>query len=50
MEVSLNRVDDRGNVKALLKSGSTVQEIRVVTTAPGRETDRRIVRELESRA
>lgn len=36
------RADDNGNVRLLLRDGSTVQENRVVTTANDRETGERI--------
>lgn len=45
--LSVTRVDDRGNLKALLKSGSSVQEVRVVTTASSREEGRRVASDLE---
>lgn len=49
VELSVTRVDDRGNLKALLKSGSSVQEVRIVTTASSREEGRRVAREVRER-
>lgn len=46
VSLDVTRVDARGNLKALLKSGSSVQEVRVVTTASSREEGRRVAREL----
>jgi hypothetical protein len=36
------RADARGNVRLLLREGASVQENRVVTTAPDRETGERV--------
>jgi hypothetical protein len=42
----VTRADDNGNVRLLLRDGSSVQENRVVTTAMDRETGERVRRDL----
>ncbi|SDK27103.1 DUF2103 domain-containing protein [Natronorubrum texcoconense] len=42
LRAKVTRADDGGNVRMLLRDGSSVQENRVVTTAPDREMGERI--------
>lgn len=42
LRAKVTRADNNGNLRLLLRSGSSVQENRVVTTAPDRETGERI--------
>ena len=44
----LTRCDDRGNIRALLIDGSSVQEIHIVTTARSREEGEIVLRMLRS--
>jgi hypothetical protein len=42
LRAKVTRADDGGNVRMLIRNGSSVQENRVVTTAPNRELGERI--------
>jgi hypothetical protein len=42
LRAKVTRADDNGNVRLLLRNGSSVQENRVVTTAMNRETGERV--------
>ncbi|MFB6130323.1 MAG: DUF2103 domain-containing protein [Salinigranum sp.] len=46
LRAKVTRADDNGNVRLLLRDGSSVQENRVVTTAMDRETGERVRRDL----
>ena len=46
LRAKVTRADDNGNVRLLLRDGSSVQENRVVTTAMDRETGERIRQDL----
>ena len=43
LRLKLTRSDARGNVRALLVEGSTVQEIRIVTSASSREEGEKVL-------
>jgi hypothetical protein len=46
LRAKVTRADDNGNVRLLLRDGSSVQENRVVTTAMDRETGERVREDL----
>ena len=46
LRAKVTRADGNGNLRLLLRSGSSVQENRIVTTAPDRETGERIREDL----
>ncbi|AUX09351.1 metal-binding protein [Halalkaliarchaeum desulfuricum] len=46
LRAKVTRADDNGNLRLLLRSGSSVQENRIVTTASDRETGERIREDL----
>jgi hypothetical protein len=46
LRAKVTRADDGGNVRMLIRNGSSVQENRVVTTAPNRELGERIREDL----
>ncbi|MFC6717699.1 DUF2103 domain-containing protein [Natrialbaceae archaeon GCM10025810] len=48
LRAKVTRADDGGNVRMLLRDGSSVQENRVVTTAPNRELGERIREDLNA--
>lgn len=45
----IHRSDERGNLKISVSKGSTVQEVRLVTTAYDKGTGERVIKELEKR-
>lgn len=45
----IHRSDERGNLKISVSEGSTVQEIRLITTAYDKETGKQVIEELEKR-
>ena len=46
LRAKVTRADDNGNVRLLLRDGSSVQENRIVTTAMDRDTGERVRRDL----
>ena len=47
VSVKITRADERGNIRALLSEGSSVQEIFIVTTAPNKELGEIVAGELK---
>jgi|Deesub1362A_J573_1020465.scaffolds.fasta_scaffold00524_18 hypothetical protein len=48
VRIKLTRCDEKGNVRALLINGASVQQIYVITTAAGREQGEEVLKELKS--
>lgn len=48
IRLKLTRCDERGNIRALLIDGASVQQIYVITTAASREQGEEVLRELRS--
>jgi hypothetical protein len=48
LRAKVTRADGNGNVRLLLRDGSSVQENRVVTTAMDRETGERVREDLNA--
>jgi len=46
LRFKITRVDERGNLKAILSYGSSNQDIHIVTTASSKEEGERIAKEL----
>lgn len=46
LRFKITRIDERGNLKAILSYGSSNQDIHIITTASSREEGERIAREL----
>ncbi|MFN3384245.1 MAG: DUF2103 domain-containing protein [Archaeoglobaceae archaeon] len=46
LRFKITRVDERGNLRAILSYGSSSQEIYVITTASSKEEGERIAKEL----
>ncbi len=46
LRFKITRVDERGNLRAILSYGSSNQDIRIITTASSKEEGERIAKEL----
>ncbi|MCS7144226.1 MAG: DUF2103 domain-containing protein [Archaeoglobaceae archaeon] len=46
LRFKITRIDERGNIRAILSYGSSNQEIHIITTASGKEEGLKIAQEL----